>query len=47
MMMTIPGASGHEMGSQHSTHFSIESEQKAHILASVWSDWSLVLGPQL
>ena len=47
MMMTIPGAGGHEMGSQHSAHFSIESEQKAHILASVWSDWSSVLGPQL
>ena len=45
--MTMPGASGREMGSKHGTHFSIESEQKAHIIASVWSDWSSVLGPQL
>ena len=46
-MMTIPGEGGHELGSKHGTHFSIESEQKAHIIASVWSDWSSVLGPQL
>ena len=44
---TGPGEGGHELGSKHGTHFSIESEQKAHIIASVWSDWSSVLGPQL